>query len=125
AALAGATTTQPPDAGPFGIHASGAPLATSYAGRPGLGQAAVAAATRALGVPYVWGGASPEAGFDCSGLVQWAYRQVGVDLPRTTAVEGWRNAPGSSVSKNTRSSSATAAAPAVSPVASQARSRSR
>lgn len=37
----------------------------------------------ALGTPYVWGGAAP-GGFDCSGLVQWAYGQVGVQLPRVT-----------------------------------------
>jgi cell wall-associated NlpC family hydrolase len=36
-----------------------------------------------IGKPYVWGGASPQTSFDCSGLVQWAYRQVGVQLPRT------------------------------------------
>jgi cell wall-associated NlpC family hydrolase len=41
----------------------------------------VAVAHKALGVPYRWGGASPASGFDCSGLVQWAYRQVGVRLP--------------------------------------------
>lgn len=36
-----------------------------------------------FGKPYVWGGASPETSFDCSGLVQWAYRQIGITLPRT------------------------------------------
>jgi peptidoglycan DL-endopeptidase CwlO len=44
---------------------------------------AVRSALGQLGTPYVWGGAAP-GGFDCSGLVQWAYRQVGVFLPRTT-----------------------------------------
>lgn len=48
------------------------------------GQAAVDAAASQLGVPYVWGGASPETGFDCSGLVQWAYAQAGIEIPRTT-----------------------------------------
>jgi cell wall-associated NlpC family hydrolase len=42
---------------------------------------AVRAALTQLGVPYVWGGATPGKGFDCSGLTMWAYRQVGVNLP--------------------------------------------
>jgi cell wall-associated NlpC family hydrolase len=44
---------------------------------------AVAAAESQLGVPYVWGGESPGVGFDCSGLVQWAWGRAGVSLPRT------------------------------------------
>lgn len=50
----------------------------------GSGEAVVAAATTQLGVPYAWGGTTPGVGFDCSGLVQWAYAQVGIALPRTT-----------------------------------------
>ncbi len=42
---------------------------------------AVRAALSQLGVPYVWGGATPGHGFDCSGLTMWAYHQVGVNLP--------------------------------------------
>ncbi|WP_329238896.1 NlpC/P60 family protein [Actinoallomurus sp. NBC_01490] len=42
---------------------------------------AVRAALTQLGVPYVWGGATPGKGFDCSGLTMWAYKQVGVNLP--------------------------------------------
>ncbi len=48
---------------------------------------ALAAAESQEGVPYVWGGESPGVGFDCSGLVQWAWRQAGVDLPRTAAAQ--------------------------------------
>ena len=43
----------------------------------------VALAQAELGMPYVWGGASPATSFDCSGLVQWVYGQVGITLPRT------------------------------------------
>jgi cell wall-associated NlpC family hydrolase len=50
----------------------------------GNGDAVVAAAMTQLGVPYVWGAESPARGFDCSGLVQWAFAQIGVGLPRTT-----------------------------------------
>ena len=37
-----------------------------------------------LGKPYVYGAASPHVGFDCSGLVMWAYGRVGVHLPHST-----------------------------------------
>jgi peptidoglycan DL-endopeptidase CwlO len=37
-----------------------------------------------LGKPYVWGGASPSIGFDCSGLVVWAYAQIGITLEHFT-----------------------------------------
>ncbi|HTS73742.1 MAG TPA: NlpC/P60 family protein [Gaiellaceae bacterium] len=40
-----------------------------------------------LGVPYVWGGASPSTGFDCSGLVMWAFAQIGVSLPHNAAAQ--------------------------------------
>ncbi|MGV9565523.1 NlpC/P60 family protein [Streptomyces sp. NPDC003480] len=45
--------------------------------------AAVAAVRSALGRPYVWGASGP-GGFDCSGLMQWAYGRAGIGLPRTS-----------------------------------------
>ncbi|MFE0704853.1 NlpC/P60 family protein [Streptomyces sp. NPDC058872] len=47
------------------------------------GAAALSAAATQLGKPYVSGGTGPNA-YDCSGLTQWAYRQAGVQLTRTT-----------------------------------------
>lgn len=52
------------------------------------GEKAVAEAESQIGVPYVWGGETPGVGFDCSGLVQWAWAKAGVDIPRTTE-EQW------------------------------------
>jgi peptidoglycan DL-endopeptidase CwlO len=64
---------------------------TGSVGGTGAGTAqqmeAVDAAESQLGVPYVFGGASPSQGFDCSGLVQWAWAQAGVSIPRTTEVQ--------------------------------------
>lgn len=48
------------------------------------GTAALLAAESRIGAPYRYGGAGPDA-FDCSGLVAYAYRQAGIDVPRTAA----------------------------------------
>lgn len=45
---------------------------------------AVMEALQLQGRPYVYGGKSPEQGFDCSGLVVYVYNQQGIKLPRTT-----------------------------------------
>jgi cell wall-associated NlpC family hydrolase len=52
--------------------------------KPSLGERAARIALQAVGVSYQWGGASPTAGFDCSGLVYWAYRHLGVKLPHSS-----------------------------------------
>ena len=46
-------------------------------------------AKKYVGTPYVWGGSSPETGFDCSGYVCWVYNQNGYDVGRTTANGLW------------------------------------
>lgn len=51
------------------------------------GLQAVAYAESQIGVPYVWGGETAGVGFDCSGLVQWAWGKVGITIPRTTEVQ--------------------------------------
>ena len=50
---------------------------------PGL--RAVQIANHLTGIPYRWGGASPRAGFDCSGLVQYVYDRLGINLPHHAA----------------------------------------
>ncbi len=46
----------------------------------------IAIALQYMGVPYVYGGSSP-SGFDCSGFVQYVYRQCGIELPRTADIQ--------------------------------------
>jgi peptidoglycan DL-endopeptidase CwlO len=71
----GGTTQSAPAAAPAPVTPVAAP-ASHYGGVVGI-------AMQYLGTPYVWGGASP-GGFDCSGLVVYAYAQVGVSLPHSS-----------------------------------------
>ena len=47
-------------------------------------------AQKYVGTPYVWGGSTPETGFDCSGYVCWVYNQNGYNVGRTTANGLWQ-----------------------------------
>lgn len=51
---------------------------------PTSGERAVKFALQEVGVPYRWAGESPATGFDCSGLVRWAYGRVGIDVPHSS-----------------------------------------
>ena len=63
------------------------------AGAPSGVQAAVVSyAESQIGTPYVYGGATPGTGFDCSGLVVWAYGLAGVVVPRV-ANDQWHDEP--------------------------------
>jgi cell wall-associated NlpC family hydrolase len=59
----------------------------------GLAARAVSAAIGQVGVPYRYGGNTPGVGLDCSSLVQYAYRTVGVTLPRTAAAQATMGRP--------------------------------
>jgi cell wall-associated NlpC family hydrolase len=50
-----------------------------------LREALVKTAREFIGVPYLWGGASPDTGFDCSGLTMTVYQLNGLNLPRQSA----------------------------------------
>jgi hypothetical protein len=51
---------------------------------PTVGQRAVDYARRLVGVPYRYGGDSPQSGFDCSGFVRFVYRHFGLELPHSS-----------------------------------------
>jgi cell wall-associated NlpC family hydrolase len=61
-----------------------APAAPAAPGGQGAGAEAARQALAMVGTPYVWGGEAP-GGFDCSGLVRWSYRRVGLLAPRVAA----------------------------------------
>ncbi len=63
--------------------AAATPAASTSSVASAAGGSIVGIAQSQLGVPYVWGGASPSTGFDCSGFTQWVYGQVGVYLPHS------------------------------------------
>ena len=60
----------------LGLHRSGQPT--------GFGERVARYARRLLGVPYTYGGSSPQSGFDCSGLVRYVYQRFGVTLPHSS-----------------------------------------
>lgn len=66
-----------------GSSSSGSSAEQGSTSTSGAHGSVVGIAERYLGVPYVWGGDTP-SGFDCSGLVQYCYRQIGIDVGRTT-----------------------------------------
>jgi cell wall-associated NlpC family hydrolase len=69
-------------ASPVDGTSSGATASAAYAGA--TGDAVVADAEKYLGVPYLYGGTDPSKGLDCSALVQRAYADLGISLPRTS-----------------------------------------
>ena len=75
------------------VLATAASYTAPGAGVPsGVQAAAVSYAESQIGTPYVYGGATPQSGFDCSGLVVWAYGLAGVVVPRV-ANDQWHDEP--------------------------------
>jgi len=80
-----------PSSGSSGEGGSPAP-SPSAAPPPSSHSSVVSIALQYLGVPNVWGGASP-TGFDCSGLTMYAYAKVGVYLPHNAAMQYGMGSP--------------------------------
>ena len=69
-----------------------APSAVRVVPATELGARAAELASRLVGVPYLYGGSAPD-GFDCSGLVWYVYRELGLRVPRTAAGQRLAAAP--------------------------------
>ncbi len=66
---------------------------TNFVGGKGKANDVIRTVQSQLGVKYVLGGASPSTGFDCSGLLHWAYKQNGIDIPRITTDQAYAGKP--------------------------------
>lgn len=77
---------QPSGGGGGGNNPSPSPSPV-YPSRPvGSYDSVVGYAMSRIGCPYIWGAEGPDS-FDCSGLVTWAYRQVGISLPHQSEAQ--------------------------------------
>ena len=87
AAPAVAAPVEIPGVGTFEVPGMPAPAQLpAPALQQSAGEKALQAAESKIGSPYVWGATGPNA-FDCSGLVQWAFGQAGVGVPRTSQAQ--------------------------------------
>jgi cell wall-associated NlpC family hydrolase len=104
AAASSATTDRSPTtpalaASPLAILGFGAetmptaPIATATPPDSSLGAQAVQIALQYQGIPYVWGGSTPQSGFDCSGLTRYVYAQLGIKLTHYAAAQWHEGTP--------------------------------
>ena len=87
ASAADAPAAAPVAQAPAAAAVDAAAAAAPSGGGGGAGARALAALAEAekyKGKPYKWGGSTPQTGFDCSGLAQWAYAKAGIQIPRVT-----------------------------------------
>ncbi|WP_246037189.1 C40 family peptidase [Thermomonas fusca] len=73
-----------PDTAPLAAQLAILQKAKDAPTSPSLVKTVLQRAFSLLGTPYRWGGSSPESGFDCSGLVGYVFRTIGIDLPRVS-----------------------------------------
>jgi len=92
--LAARITVQQQQGPAAALSSAAAPVASGSIGPapPATHSSVVSIAEHYLGVPYVWGGASP-SGFDCSGLVMYVYAQVGVSMPHSSYAQYGMGSP--------------------------------
>jgi peptidoglycan DL-endopeptidase CwlO len=78
----------------FGAEATPtAPIASATPPGSSLGAQAVQIALQYQGIEYVWGGSTPQSGFDCSGLTRYVYAQLGVKLTHYAAAQWHEGTP--------------------------------
>ncbi|MCW2578767.1 MAG: Lytic transglycosylase catalytic [Blastococcus sp.] len=82
-----------------GLNGTSAASASSPSGATPSESAVVAQAQKYLGVPYLWGGTDPAKGLDCSGFTQRVYKDLGIDLPRTSSQQATAGQPVASLAQ--------------------------
>ncbi|NUG66969.1 C40 family peptidase [Lactobacillus mellis] len=87
AAAQPATTASSTTTAAVNTNQNGTSVASSTATNNNAAETVVAAALSQVGTPYVWGGATPGQGLDCSGLVQYAYGRANVSLSHYTVAQ--------------------------------------